>query len=415
MEGAARHINYQRDISATLLNNIRSQHGSIAQLKSTFSAAALGMFTSGWVWLVTDRDGNLAVVPTFGPGSLLVRSRRYMLDEASLLGVDGHIRGHWDSQNPVERNDSYAREHLAEMIAYNPETAKEFFQSPDYLVPDEEMQDRLLESELARYLEDPEVSEEDKVKAREQWQAIQEEKDEEWIDEGTEGEADPEALADFLKPDEELTALLRDPEALSKLVEQHPELEDVLDDVPAMLDILETASKRKAIENEIFSRDYPSLEETETTGEAESTGLEDWEDTHADRAPYEFEDVSSSDKPTKPPGSSSTPSGTRSFHSSARALEIFAPGAQAGVQTPSPYDAPATVTAKTPETRSGKRFEKYMGNTLYPLLCLSVHEHAWMSAGYGVWGKEEWIKEFWSVVDWEKVSKAYSHFSNKTG
>jgi len=48
-----------------------------------------------------------------------------------------------------------------------------------------------------------------------------------------------------------------------------------------------------------------------------------------------------------------------------------------------------------------------VGKTLYPLLCIPVYEHSWMSAGYGVWGKEAWLKEFWGVVDWSKVSKSY--------
>lgn len=47
------------------------------------------------------------------------------------------------------------------------------------------------------------------------------------------------------------------------------------------------------------------------------------------------------------------------------------------------------------------------GKTLHPLLCISVNEHAWISAGYGIWGREEWMKEFWSVVNWEKISNAY--------
>lgn len=59
--------------------------------------------------------------------------------------------------------------------------------------------------------------------------------------------------------------------------------------------------------------------------------------------------------------------------------------------TESLYDSNATTT----------------NNTLFPLMCLSVHEHAWMSAGYGVWGKEEYVKRFWSVVDWAKISRAY--------
>jgi superoxide dismutase, Fe-Mn family len=47
------------------------------------------------------------------------------------------------------------------------------------------------------------------------------------------------------------------------------------------------------------------------------------------------------------------------------------------------------------------------GDLLYPLFCLSLNEHAWISAGYGVWGKEEWLKKFWTVLDWGKVSQAY--------
>lgn len=48
-----------------------------------------------------------------------------------------------------------------------------------------------------------------------------------------------------------------------------------------------------------------------------------------------------------------------------------------------------------------------IGDVLYPLFCVSVHEHAWMSAGYGVWGKEAWLSKFWTVLDWQKVSSAY--------
>ena len=47
------------------------------------------------------------------------------------------------------------------------------------------------------------------------------------------------------------------------------------------------------------------------------------------------------------------------------------------------------------------------GDDLSPLMCISVHEHAWMSAGLGVWGKEEYLRRFWSVVDWRKVSDVY--------
>ncbi|KAL1937570.1 hypothetical protein VTO73DRAFT_13065 [Trametes versicolor] len=51
---------------------------------------------------------------------------------------------------------------------------------------------------------------------------------------------------------------------------------------------------------------------------------------------------------------------------------------------------------------------KNLGSSvLYPLMCVSVHEHAWVSAGYGVWGKEEYLKRFWTVVDWARVSEIF--------
>lgn len=50
------------------------------------------------------------------------------------------------------------------------------------------------------------------------------------------------------------------------------------------------------------------------------------------------------------------------------------------------------------------------GETLHPLFCVSVHEHAWMCAGYGVWGKEEYLKRFWSCLDWKSVGEAYNAF-----
>jgi superoxide dismutase, Fe-Mn family len=50
------------------------------------------------------------------------------------------------------------------------------------------------------------------------------------------------------------------------------------------------------------------------------------------------------------------------------------------------------------------------GVVLNPLLCISVFEHAWLGSGYGVWGKKEYLRRFWSVVDWEQVSKNYQHW-----
>ncbi|GJJ07388.1 hypothetical protein Clacol_001590 [Clathrus columnatus] len=56
---------------------------------------------------------------------------------------------------------------------------------------------------------------------------------------------------------------------------------------------------------------------------------------------------------------------------------------------------------------SGNPFED-IGDVLTPLLCISVQEHAWVGTGYGVWGKEEYLKRFWSVVNWRTVSETIS-------
>ena len=52
-----------------------------------------------------------------------------------------------------------------------------------------------------------------------------------------------------------------------------------------------------------------------------------------------------------------------------------------------------------------------LGRTLYPLFCVSVHEHAWMAAGYGVWGKERYLERFWTCLDWAAVRDAYAQYA----
>ncbi|KAJ3861863.1 Manganese/iron superoxide dismutase [Lentinula novae-zelandiae] len=170
------HPSHQHLLSPTLAQEIRTQHGSLAQLKSSFSAAATGLFTSGYVWFVTDAAGNTGVVPTFGPGSVLVRSQ---------------------------------------------------------------------------------------------------------------------------------------------ITLSHPTAFDLLTSSP----------------------------------------------------------------PSSP--------------------------------SPSPISASPSHTSRPRSTTRSQSLlltSSSAGDTLYPLFCLSVHEHAWLSAGYGVWGKEQWVRAFWDVVDWGKVSRAYEYF-----
>ncbi|KAG8961951.1 hypothetical protein FRC03_004815 [Tulasnella sp. 419] len=62
-----------------------------------------------------------------------------------------------------------------------------------------------------------------------------------------------------------------------------------------------------------------------------------------------------------------------------------------------PYMANTRATGELSENSN------FVAQELTPILCLSVHEHAWLK-DHGVWGKEEYLKSFWGVVNWKKVS-----------
>jgi len=66
-----------------------------------------------------------------------------------------------------------------------------------------------------------------------------------------------------------------------------------------------------------------------------------------------------------------------------------------------------TVARERNKNKHGGNPYQNMGDILTPLLCVSVQEHAWVGTGYGVWGKEEYLKRFWTVVDWARVEQAY--------
>ncbi|OCB87462.1 hypothetical protein A7U60_g5367 [Sanghuangporus baumii] len=59
-----------------------------------------------------------------------------------------------------------------------------------------------------------------------------------------------------------------------------------------------------------------------------------------------------------------------------------------------------------------RRMAHQRGSRLYPLLALSLFEHTWLSAGLGVWGKEEYVRRFFDVVDWKRVGEIYSKFAS---
>ncbi|KZO93236.1 manganese and iron superoxide dismutase, partial [Calocera viscosa TUFC12733] len=79
-------------------------------------------------------------------------------------------------------------------------------------------------------------------------------------------------------------------------------------------------------------------------------------------------------------------------------------GAAAGELTqrgPVPEGATGELSFSPTATVKAENF-RFFGQDLNPIMCISVHEHAWLH-DYGVWGKEEYLKRFWAVVDWNKV------------
>lgn len=48
----------------------------------------MGMVTSGWVWFVMDSGKRFAIIPTYGSGTAIVRSRQQMLPQGFAPSID---------------------------------------------------------------------------------------------------------------------------------------------------------------------------------------------------------------------------------------------------------------------------------------------------------------------------------------
>lgn len=61
-------------------------------------------------------------------------------------------------------------------------------------------------------------------------------------------------------------------------------------------------------------------------------------------------------------------------------------------------------------TGSGRSSQSLALGELNPLMCLSVHERAWLR-DFGVWGKEQYIQQWFKVLDWSRVDASYTKLS----
>ncbi|GAA6020235.1 hypothetical protein JCM11491_003858 [Sporobolomyces phaffii] len=76
--------------------------------------------------------------------------------------------------------------------------------------------------------------------------------------------------------------------------------------------------------------------------------------------------------------------------------------------TPSPAAVFSTTLSSHNDPRSA------VGRSLHPLLCLSTHQHCYLE-DYGVWGRDEYVKQWWTKVDWKKVEESFEAFTTKAG
>lgn len=63
----------QSDMPAKLVEALTESFGSVDTFKELFTKAALGLFGSGWVWLVMDKEHKLSIVQESNAGNPLTK------------------------------------------------------------------------------------------------------------------------------------------------------------------------------------------------------------------------------------------------------------------------------------------------------------------------------------------------------
>ncbi|KAL4082033.1 hypothetical protein V8B97DRAFT_2020527 [Scleroderma yunnanense] len=102
-----------------------------------------------------------------------------------------------------------------------------------------------------------------------------------------------------------------------------------------------------------------------------------------------------------PPYYPSSPS--RTLHTSVTSNDVF------GTRARSLFDPSRVSPPPGFMNETDIRDLKNIGEYLYPLFCISVHEHCWL-LDHGIWGKEKYMKEFWSVLDWAQIAHKFETF-----
>ncbi|KAE8227944.1 hypothetical protein CF326_g7140 [Tilletia indica] len=289
----------------TFLQAMYASYQNLSSLKSAFSAAAMGMTSSGWVWLVRDAHGKLGVVSTYGAGTLLVQARQQMGDAGALTS--------W-------------------IVDPNAESAAEGEQSPSAAVG-----------------------------------------------KGKAGAGGVTAAAG-----QDVSAVQRDNVggAMGGGV-----IAPSTAPAPAMTESKAGEGKDDTTANRVVPPASGSSVSPAAKGNMGGTigggiGVRSFSTTSSNPGPM-LDDLAGTLGKFVNSGSSAN---------------------QGGYGAASPN---GQGFRRSTMRRSLDEYEADAGTKLYPLLCVSVHEHAWM-ADYGLWGKEEYLRQFWECVDWSVVDHLYT-------
>ncbi|KAK0550070.1 hypothetical protein OC846_003827 [Tilletia horrida] len=368
-----------------------SPYRNLTTLQSAFSAAAMGMSSSGWLWLVRDQHGKLGIVPTYGAGTLLIDNGEYRATGGAVAssasqdeGVQASTNGSGSegaSASPVppaagQTSSPTAQDNVGATVGggvSGPTSA----QSPSSPMAASEPSVPPAAGQTSS------STAQDNVGAT--------------VGGGVSGPASSQSPSG------------QDQSAVREEVPQGQQTDGSTDrlapSAPGATSPASTGNQGGAIGGGIGVSSGRSFSTSAYQGAPAGDGSD------VAGALNSMLGISRRSAGQQQQSSSSTSSGTTNSHMGAyKDGPRYTPGvtsasilATAGYQAASPL---GRDFRRSVVRRALDEYESDAGYELCPLLCLSVHEHAWMT-DYGLWGKEEYLRQFWECVDWVLVQHLY--------
>lgn len=113
-----------------------------------------------------------------------------------------------------------------------------------------------------------------------------------------------------------------------------------------------------------------------------------------------------------PESEGATPSDSQPKWETVQQSSSRAPGSSSSSSTllSSATPSPSSVYSSTISSHNDPR--SAVGRSLHPLLCVSTHQHCYLE-DYGVWGRDEYVRQWWTKVDWKKVEDSFDAFTSR--